>query len=180
MPPPPLMTFSSPHRKSLNHWVYSPLPLSLQPQSICFLFLMDLPLLAISHKQNLTMWPFISFPLIDEKIEAQRGWGPSAGKGRSQVLEPPHLTLEDYPHPPELVFLPHPLRILFEFKAKQGKGGASRKKSACQCRRLKRSIGVRNGNPIQCSCLENSLDREARQVIVHGAAKSQTRLSTWE
>ena len=164
MPPPPLMTFSSPHRKSLNHWVYSPLPLTLQPQPICFLSLMDLPFLAISHKQNLTMWPFISFPLIDEEIEAQRGWGPSARKGRSQVLEPPHLTFGDYPRPPELVFLPHPLRIL-SLRQTRVRVVLVVKKSACQRRRLKRSLGVGNGKPIQCSCLENSLDRGAWQVI---------------
>ena len=34
-----------------------------------------------------------------------------------------------------------------------------------------------NGNPLQYSCLENSMDREAWQATVHGAAKSQTRLS---
>ena len=28
-----------------------------------------------------------------------------------------------------------------------------------------------NGNPLQCSCLENSTDRGAWQAIVHGVAK---------
>ena len=37
---------------------------------------------------------------------------------------------------------------------------------------LGRSPGVGNGNPFQCSYLENSMDREARQVIVPGVAKS--------
>ena len=40
-----------------------------------------------------------------------------------------------------------------------------------------RSPGEGNGNPLQYSCLENSMDREAWQAIVHGVAKSQTRLS---
>ena len=31
-----------------------------------------------------------------------------------------------------------------------------------------------NGNQIQYSCLENSMDRGAWQVTVHGVAKSQT------
>ena len=34
-----------------------------------------------------------------------------------------------------------------------------------------------NGNPLQYSCLENPMDRGIWQAIVHGVAKSQTRLS---
>ena len=33
------------------------------------------------------------------------------------------------------------------------------------------------GNPLQYSCLENSMDGEAWWAIVHGVAKSRTRLS---
>ena len=40
-----------------------------------------------------------------------------------------------------------------------------------------RSPGVRNGNPLKCSCLKNSMDR-ARQATVHEITKSQTWLST--
>ena len=36
---------------------------------------------------------------------------------------------------------------------------------------LGRSPGERNGNPVQYSCLENPMDREAWQVIIHGVAK---------
>ena len=35
----------------------------------------------------------------------------------------------------------------------------------------------RNGCPLQYSCLENSMDREACQATVHGITKSLTRLS---
>ena len=31
-----------------------------------------------------------------------------------------------------------------------------------------------NGNPLQYSCLENSMDRGAWLAVVHGVAKSQT------
>ena len=41
----------------------------------------------------------------------------------------------------------------------------------------RRSPGEGNGNPLQYSCLENSMDRGAGQATVHGIAKSQTRLS---
>ena len=34
-----------------------------------------------------------------------------------------------------------------------------------------------NGNPLQCSCLENSMDRGVWWTIVLGVTKSQTRLS---
>ena len=36
-----------------------------------------------------------------------------------------------------------------------------------------RSSGEGNGNPLQNSCLRNSMDREAWQVTVHGVTKSQ-------
>ena len=36
-----------------------------------------------------------------------------------------------------------------------------------------KSSGEGNGNPLQYSCLENSMDRRAWQAIVHGVAKSQ-------
>ena len=41
-----------------------------------------------------------------------------------------------------------------------------------------RSPGEGNGNPLQYSCLENSVDRGDWHAAVHGAAKSQTQLST--
>ena len=37
--------------------------------------------------------------------------------------------------------------------------------------------GEENGNPLQYSCLENSMDREAWQATVCGVTKSQTQLS---
>ena len=40
-----------------------------------------------------------------------------------------------------------------------------------------RSLGEGNSNPLQYSCLENSMDRGAWQATVHGVAKSRTRLS---
>ena len=42
---------------------------------------------------------------------------------------------------------------------------------------LGRSPGEVKGNPLQYSCLENSMDTEAWWATVHGVAKSQTRLS---
>ena len=42
-----------------------------------------------------------------------------------------------------------------------------------------RSPGEGNGYPLQCFCLENSMDRGAWQAIVHAIVKSQTRLNNW-
>ena len=38
----------------------------------------------------------------------------------------------------------------------------------------RRSPGVENGNPLQDSCLENSMDRRSWQAIVHRVTKSWT------
>ena len=40
-----------------------------------------------------------------------------------------------------------------------------------------RSPGEGNGNPLQYSCLENSMDRGAGWATVHGTAKNQMGLS---
>ena len=62
-------------------------------------------------------------------------------------------------------------------------GGSDGKESACNAEDLGsisglgRSPGEGNGNPLQYYCLENSLDRGAWWVTVHGVAKSRTWLS---
>ena len=40
-----------------------------------------------------------------------------------------------------------------------------------------RSPGEGNGNPLQCSCLENPMERGAWRATVHAGVESQTRLS---
>ena len=39
--------------------------------------------------------------------------------------------------------------------------------------------GEGNGNPLQCSCLQNLMDKEAWRTKIHGVAKSLTWLSDW-
>ena len=62
-------------------------------------------------------------------------------------------------------------------------GGSDGKESTCKVGDmgsipgLGKSPGERNGYPLQCSCLENPMDRGAWQATVHGVAKSQTQLS---
>ena len=42
---------------------------------------------------------------------------------------------------------------------------------------LGRSSGVGNGNPLQYSCLENSMDRKAWQATIYRVRKTWTQLS---
>ena len=62
-------------------------------------------------------------------------------------------------------------------------GGSDGKASAYKVRDpgsipgLGRSPAEGNGNPLQCSCLENPMDGGAWWATVHGVAKSWTRLS---
>jgi len=46
-----------------------------------------------------------------------------------------------------------------------------------ECTWLLHSSGEGNGNPLQYSCLENSMDGGAWWAAVHGVTKSQTQLS---
>ena len=63
-------------------------------------------------------------------------------------------------------------------------GGSHGTESACNAGdpglipELGRSLGEGNGNPLQCSCLGNPIDRGAWWATVHGVTKSRTRLST--
>ena len=64
-------------------------------------------------------------------------------------------------------------------------GGSEGKVSACDAGDpglspgLGRSPGEGNGNTLQYSCLKNPMDRGAWEATVHGAPKSQTRLSNF-
>ena len=72
--------------------------------------------------------------------------------------------------------------ILYKFKV-GFPGGSDGKESACNAGDLGsitgsgRSPGEGNGNPLQCSCLEKSMDREAWWAIVQEVTNSGTRLS---
>ena len=59
-------------------------------------------------------------------------------------------------------------------------GGSDGKESACNVEtwvhRSGRSPGEGNSNPLQYSCLENSMDGGAWRATVRGVTKSRTRL----
>ena len=64
-------------------------------------------------------------------------------------------------------------------------GGSEGKASACNVGDLgsipgwERSPAEGNGNPLQYSCLENPMDREAWWATVHGVMKGWTRLGNF-
>ena len=74
-------------------------------------------------------------------------------------------------------------RLLFNKRQRKVLGGTQVKASACNVGdlgsipRSGRSLGEGNGNPLQYSCLENPMDGGAWLAVVHGVAKSWTRLS---
>ena len=59
-------------------------------------------------------------------------------------------------------------------------GGSDGEESVCSAGDLDsvsglgRSLGRGNGNPLQYSCLENSMDRGAGQAAAHGDVKNRT------
>ena len=74
---------------------------------------------------------------------------------------------------------------LFNFKPSRNRGfpgGSVGEESACNAGDvgsvpgLGRSPGEWNGNPLQYSCLENTMDRGALWATVHGVTNSWTRL----
>ena len=62
-------------------------------------------------------------------------------------------------------------------------GDSDRKESSCNAGDVglipgtSRSLGEGNGYPLQCSCLENSMDRGAWWTVVHEVSQNQTRVS---
>ena len=64
-------------------------------------------------------------------------------------------------------------------------GGSDFKEFACHAGDQAQSLGLvdssreGNGNPLQNSCLEKPMGREAWQAVAHGVTESWTRLSDW-
>ena len=81
----------------------------------------------------------------------------------------------------DFVFLRNPLVMVWVII--DGCFGSDGKEPACNeedlglIPRSGRTPGVENGNPLQYSGLENSMDRGAWRATVHGVAKSRMQLS---
>ena len=75
-----------------------------------------------------------------------------------------------------LFFIFFPMMVCY--RRLDSPGGSDDKESTCSVgdlgliAELGRSPGGGHGNPLQCYCLENSMEREAWCAIVHGVAKS--------
>ena len=67
--------------------------------------------------------------------------------------------------------------IVLFYLLKSFPSGSDIKESACNAGDLGsipgmgRSLGEGNGNPLQCSCLENPMDRGAWRAAVHGVTE---------
>ena len=78
-----------------------------------------------------------------------------------------------------------PLRegLVLGFRGEDFPSGSDGKESTCNAGdpgyipELGRSSRVGNGNPLQYSCLENSMDRGAWWAIVYGISQSRTQLT---
>ena len=68
-------------------------------------------------------------------------------------------------------------RIFWKMMGRENRLGVCNAGDRSSILKSGKSPGEGNGNPLQYSCLENSMDRGAWWATVHGVAKSQTRLS---
>ena len=64
-------------------------------------------------------------------------------------------------------------------KLKYGNNNPCRREEIINLIKIRPQVGEGNGTPLQCSCLENPMDRGTWQASVHGVTKSQTRLSNF-
>ena len=76
--------------------------------------------------------------------------------------------------------LKHQQDLLYFLNSSDGKASTSKARILGLILGLGRYHGEGNGNPLQYSCLENSMDRGAWLTTVHGVTKSQTQLSDQE
>ena len=71
------------------------------------------------------------------------------------------------------------LRFSYFPVSSDGKESACNAGDSCLIPGLGRSPGGGNGNPLQYSCLENSMDRGSWLATVHEVTKSWTQLGDW-
>ena len=73
--------------------------------------------------------------------------------------------------------LKHQQGLLYFPNSSDGKAPTSNARILGSILGLGRSLGEGNGNPLQYSCLDNSMNRGAWRAIVSAVAKSWTQLS---
>ena len=74
--------------------------------------------------------------------------------------------------PSELLYV-YPIYVLGFSGGSHGKASDCNAADPGSIPGLGRSPGEGNGNPLQYSCLENPMDREAQQAMAQGVTKSQ-------
>ena len=118
--------------------------------------------------------------------ENEAGRGPVGGGGRDHCVSGLRVNHEMHRRPPGPQEFSRKFsgrgRVLEE-STRDPSSGSDSKESACNAGDLGlisgsgRYPGGRHGNPLQCSCLENPMDRGAWGATVHRFAKGRTRLS---
>ena len=110
-------------------------------------------------------------------------WGSNKGTGNAQGIGPNELLGQPNTVHPRRQWHPTPVLLPGKSHGWRSLVGCSPwgRKESDTTERLHFNfplscIGEGNGNPLQCSCLENPRDRGARWAAIYGVAQSRTRL----
>ena len=116
---------------------------------------------------------------LDNQHEGCGWWSPPVYLGLNPHLSPASCNLQRRQWHPTPVLLPGKSH---EWRSLVGCGPWGCKESDMTEQLLFHfslsRIGEGNGNPLQCSCLENPRDREAWWAAIYGVAQSRTRLKS--
>ena len=113
---------------------------------------------------------YVSLP-SQRKMRAWRKL-PCSSRQKQQLVH--HLNLEPWSILNQFL-CPRASQLVAVIKNPQANAGDARDEGSIPG--SERSLGVGNGNPVQCSCLENSMHRGAWWTTVPGVAKSWMRLN---
>ena len=155
----------------------------------CLVVFYSSTLWIVAHQDSLSMWfprqeYWMGCPFLLQGIFLNHGWNPSLLHWQVDSLPLSHQGMGLLWFT-ESLFSEDAHLLFFSFNTVSLPGGTLVKNLPANIGdvilipRSGRSPGGRNCNPLEYSCLENSMDRGAWQAIIHGVAKSWTQLSYW-
>ena len=164
----------------LNHWTAREGPVITRlilPSYILHMYLNSL-LSILLQITSICFIPHLGMIPLPSQCPEPETWGSTWALPPSQPRD--QSTSKSYDSAPGISYLLslhlHSLGLPRWCSSKEPTGNAG---DASLISEWERSPGGGNGNPLQDPCLEDSKDRGAWCAIVHGVAKSQTRLSGW-